>query len=92
MQKDRERQDLLEWLSSSADPSANHNMAIKKREADTGTWFLESNDFCQWVNSPGLLWLYGIRKHLNMRHTVEILTVLTCSIAGCGKSSLLDNY
>lgn len=45
------------------DPYVNHNLAAKKREADTGNWFLESDGFCQWISSPGFIWLYSIRKY-----------------------------
>ncbi|KAJ9149081.1 Zinc finger, ZZ-type [Pleurostoma richardsiae] len=58
-QKGHEQERLLEWLSSS-DLSIKHNAAIKMREPGTGLWFLESEDFCNWVSSPGFLWLYGI--------------------------------
>ncbi|KAG0648347.1 Ankyrin repeat-rich membrane-spanning [Hyphodiscus hymeniophilus] len=59
-QLDSERENLLKWISSLADPSTNHNNAVKKREPETGVWFLESDDFYTWMRSGGFLWLYGI--------------------------------
>ncbi|KAK1754032.1 hypothetical protein QBC47DRAFT_414936 [Echria macrotheca] len=49
----------LEWISTT-NPSLSHNLALKKREPDTGTWFLESDEFCNWLHSAGFIWLYGI--------------------------------
>jgi hypothetical protein len=59
---DMQRTALLDWISNSVDPSRNYNQAIKAREDGTGQWFLESNDFVHWINNPGLMWIYGIRK------------------------------
>ena len=56
---DIQRQTLLEWLSS-VDPSRNYNQAIKDREKDTGQWFLDLDDFVNWLNTPGFIWIYGI--------------------------------
>lgn len=48
------------WLSPS-DPSQNHNAAKKKKQAETGTWFIKSNEFYNWRTNPGgVLWLHGI--------------------------------
>lgn len=60
VQLNDERQKLLDWLGWSGDPSTNHNNAVKKREPETGAWFLESNEFYTWMRSHGFLWLHGI--------------------------------
>ena len=51
---------LDEWLSA-PDPSSNHNEACAKRQATTGDWFIQSNNFAKWKgDSNSLLWLQGI--------------------------------
>jgi len=59
---DAKRLAILDWISSSVDPSRNYNRALKDREKGTGKWFLESSEYSDWVNTPGFLWLLGIRK------------------------------
>lgn len=54
----------MDWLGSSGDPSTNHNSAVKKREPETGIWFLESDEFYSWMRSHGFLWLHGIRAYM----------------------------
>jgi len=69
-QKKTHKLHILEWISTT-DPSLSHNLALKKREPDTGTWFLESDEFSWWLDSAGFIWLYGIRKcglSLVLRH------------------------
>lgn len=58
---DGEQKKLLDWLSK-IDPSRNHNAAIETKEPKTGEWFIKSETFTQWVESAGLIWLYGIRE------------------------------
>ena len=55
------QQSLLKWLSASTDPSINHNRAMEKREPETGNWFLESDEYFDWLSEPGFVWLRGIR-------------------------------
>lgn len=51
---------IQQWLSA-PDPSTNHQKASKQRQASTGLWFLESNQYAEWkTNSASPLWLYGI--------------------------------
>jgi hypothetical protein len=59
----KERSDILEWISNSVDPSQNYNQAIKQRNIVTGRWLTESNDFTHWIDTPGFLWLHGIRTY-----------------------------
>ena len=83
---DTERQVLLDWICNS-DTSNLHNKASEKRHSDSGLWFLESNDFAAWANSPGFLWLCGIRAYLPV--LVEVLIADTFfPPAGCGKTVL----
>jgi len=56
------RRGILGWVYTSVDPSISFNSAIKKREPETGLWFLESAQFIQWTRSVKPLWLTGIRK------------------------------
>ena len=59
-----ERLKMLQWLSI-MDPSIYHNRAFKLREAGTGQWFLQSEDYNRWRSqSKGLAWLHGIRKFI----------------------------
>ena len=51
---------ILRWLSP-PDPSTNHQKGLKLRQADTGLWFLESEQYAEWKASPSsFIWLYGI--------------------------------
>ncbi|KAF4626579.1 hypothetical protein G7Y89_g11575 [Cudoniella acicularis] len=72
-----ERENLLKWISSSVDPSTNHNNAVKKREPDTGVWFLESDDFYTWMRSGSFLWLYGIRDSTIIEAVKEVCSAST---------------
>lgn len=59
-QRDRERTELLDWLSS-VDPSLNYNNARTKHENGTGDWLIRNNDdFDSWKVAPNsLMWLNG---------------------------------
>ncbi|KAF2178430.1 hypothetical protein K469DRAFT_438948, partial [Zopfia rhizophila CBS 207.26] len=51
---------IRQWLSA-PDPSMNYQKALKKRQAETGLWFLESEQYSKWkTGAPSSLWLYGI--------------------------------
>jgi Cdc6-like AAA superfamily ATPase len=46
---------------SAPDPSLNYQKALKQRQADTGVWFLESEQYAKWkTDAASFLWLYGI--------------------------------
>ena len=50
---------IRQWLSP-PDPSSNFHGAIKQRQANTGLWLLESNQFARWKTiNDSVLWLYG---------------------------------
>ncbi|KAI9856111.1 MAG: hypothetical protein M1813_009229 [Trichoglossum hirsutum] len=60
MRMDDQREKIHRWLSP-PDPSFNHNEACKKRQAETGTWFVRSEQFADWKTNPNsFLWLHGI--------------------------------
>ncbi|KAH7065082.1 hypothetical protein B0J12DRAFT_24715 [Macrophomina phaseolina] len=51
---------IRKWLSA-PDPSLNYQKAQKQRQAGTGLWFLESDQYAQWkTNAASFLWLHGI--------------------------------
>ena len=51
--------DIVNWLSP-PDPWTNHRSARERHQAQTGLWFLESEQYRGWRGSPsGHLWLYG---------------------------------
>jgi hypothetical protein len=51
---------ICRWLSA-PDPSLNYQKALKQRQADTGVWFLESEQYAKWkTDTASFLWLYGI--------------------------------
>lgn len=51
---------IRKWLSA-PDPSANYRSGLRIRQADTGSWFLESEQYTHWkVSSSSFLWLFGI--------------------------------
>lgn len=51
---------IREWLSP-PDPSDNYRKALNLRQADTGLWFLESEQYVKWkTDTASFLWLHGI--------------------------------
>ncbi|RII22710.1 hypothetical protein CUC08_Gglean013428 [Alternaria sp. MG1] len=51
---------IRSWLSA-PDPSTNYHKAHKQRQAKTGLWLLEGEQFTRWKKSAASrLWLYGI--------------------------------
>ncbi|CAN9201723.1 unnamed protein product [Alternaria alternata] len=51
---------ICSWLSA-PDPSTNYYKAHKQRQAETGLWLLEGEQFTRWKKSAASrLWLYGI--------------------------------
>ncbi|KAI2483800.1 RNA helicase domain containing protein [Pyrenophora tritici-repentis] len=51
---------IRSWLSA-LDPSINYHKAHKQRQAETGVWLLEGEQFTRWKESAASrLWLYGI--------------------------------
>ena len=51
---------ICSWLSA-PDPSTNYHKAHKQRQAETGVWLLEGEQFTRWrERAASRLWLYGI--------------------------------
>lgn len=60
MPSDEHLKRIHNWLEA-PDPSANHVIALAKREVTTGSWFIGGTAFKEWKTSPNsFLWLYGI--------------------------------
>lgn len=58
--QDRTLEKVRNWLSA-PDPSTNYHKADKQRQADTGSWLIESKQFARWkTKEASRLWLYGI--------------------------------
>ncbi|KAF2094687.1 HET-domain-containing protein, partial [Rhizodiscina lignyota] len=54
------REAISRWLSP-PDPSTNYQKGLRLRQADTGLWFLEREQYTTWRASPSsFIWLYGI--------------------------------
>jgi ankyrin repeat domain-containing protein 50 len=50
------------WLNA-PDPKVNHAAARQKHEPQTGSWFVDSGDFSNWLSLPNsTFWLHGLRK------------------------------
>ena len=49
---DAQRQSIAEWLSS-LDFANSHRSALNNRTEDTGQWFLETQEFQDWIAEPG---------------------------------------
>ncbi|KAK5710089.1 hypothetical protein LTR17_019202 [Elasticomyces elasticus] len=59
-QEHSQQNKLDKWLSA-PDASSNYDKALKQRHDGTGTWFLQSDAFTNWKDSPhSFLWLHGI--------------------------------
>src|SRR5437762_5691441 len=56
---------ILDWISTS-DFSSRHNAVSSERVENSGTWFLQSDAYQNWLNGtpPNLLCYQGIRKLL----------------------------
>jgi hypothetical protein len=51
---------ICKWLSA-PDPSTNYHKAHKQRQAETGLWLVEGEQFNRWkASAASRLWLYGI--------------------------------
>lgn len=55
-----EHHKIIKWLDG-PDPSTNFSRALKARTPNTGSWFIESSAYGDWIINRGtLLWLHGI--------------------------------
>jgi hypothetical protein len=84
---DELQQKIHRWLSA-PDPSSNHNDACRKRQATTGEWFINGEEFKLWKSGlNSFIWLHGIRRfypwHVSFTTVPDWVTT-----AGSGKSVL----
>ena len=65
---DAAMQKILSWLHHNLpDPSMTHNRLLEEHHEGTGEWFLHSEMFKRWKETPGgMLWIRGIRMFLVM--------------------------
>jgi hypothetical protein len=86
-EQEKEKEKMLSWLHS-PDPSETHNRLLEEHHEGTGEWFLTSQTFKDWEETPaGMLWIKGIRM---FRPTFSRYRHLwRCVAAGNGKSVLL---
>ncbi|KAF8960072.1 hypothetical protein BDZ97DRAFT_2040728 [Flammula alnicola] len=67
---------IYKWLSA-PDSSRNRNEALDKRQADTCSWFLDGEQFRDWIETPGFLWIKGkagCGKSILCASIIELLT------------------
>ncbi|MCJ1396082.1 hypothetical protein MMC18_008970, partial [Xylographa bjoerkii] len=66
---------ILSWLGP-LDPTSIQDAAARKRQANTGQWFLSIEEFRIWrVASNSFLWIHGIRRPLIMEEVAEMIAV-----------------
>ena len=84
---DELRQKIHLWLAA-PDPSSNHNDACRKRQATTGEWFINGEEFRQWKSGlNSFIWLHGIRRFY-LWHVIFTTAPDWVLTAGSGKSVL----
>ena len=69
---------IVSWLST-IDFDSNHLQATKLAHPGTGQWFIESETFKDWlcgIPSTRFLWLYGLRKSVEIVHRVQCVYLL----------------
>jgi hypothetical protein len=60
MDRRKKLSDIQNWLSA-PDPSVNYHKALKRRQHDTGLWFLKEHRYTSWkTDNTSSIWLYGI--------------------------------
>jgi hypothetical protein len=89
-----EMQKILDWLHNDLpDPSSTHNRLLEEHHEGTGEWFLHSEKFKRWEETPGgMLWIQGIRTfscYIIDSGLKSLFTVTVWFTAGNGKSVLL---
>lgn len=59
LQLEGRRKAICKWLSA-PDPSSNYDRGRRSRQANTGFWFIKSEDYLRWKKSnASMLWLHG---------------------------------
>jgi hypothetical protein len=57
------KDDFIKWLDA-PDPSGTHNRLKEEHHEGTGQWFLDSDEFAQWLDGRcSILWINGIREY-----------------------------
>ncbi|KAJ4300817.1 hypothetical protein N0V90_002905 [Kalmusia sp. IMI 367209] len=81
---------ICNWLSA-PDPSTNYHKAHKQRQAETGIWLVEGEQFTRWKSSAASrLWLYGIP---GCGKTILSSTVIKNLLQHCGDdTSMVTAY
>ena len=78
------KKDIMGWLSA-PDPSTNYQNSCRSRHAESGSWFLKSEDFSQWkMEANSLLWLHG---KAGCGKTVLSSTAITEILRQCNHTS-----
>lgn len=81
-----DRAKLVQWLKSH-DPYTNHLAAQRKKQANTGSWFLRGEQYRAWqCGAIPLLWISGSRKCL-LFVSLSLITDWP-TVAGSGKTVL----
>lgn len=72
--RDRDRQSLLDWLSS-VDPSTNYNSAREKHETGTGDWLVVGNkQFNTWKKTGNsFMWINGKGNIVSLNFCLMLL-------------------
>ncbi|KZP06654.1 hypothetical protein FIBSPDRAFT_841927, partial [Athelia psychrophila] len=56
---EEKQREVYRWLAA-PDSSGNYHAAREKHHADTGSWFIEGEQFVKWKETPdSALWVYG---------------------------------
>jgi hypothetical protein len=81
---------ICNWLSA-PDPSTNHHKAHKQRQAETGIWLVEGEQFMKWkASAASRLWLHGI---LGCGKTILSSTIIENLLQHCGDdTSMVTAY
>ncbi|KAL5371605.1 hypothetical protein DPSP01_014146 [Paraphaeosphaeria sporulosa] len=81
---------ICDWLSA-PEPSTNYEKAHRQRQAETGLWLIEGEQFRRWkANAASRLWLYGIP---GCGKTILTSTVIKNLLQHCGDdTSMVTAY
>ncbi|KAK7187899.1 ankyrin repeat protein [Paraphaeosphaeria sporulosa] len=81
---------ICSWLSA-PDPSTNYHKAHRQRQAETGLWLVEGEQFARWkANAASRLWLYGIP---GCGKTILSSTIIKDLLQHCGDdTSMVTAY
>ena len=86
---------VVEWLDA-PDPSRTHNRLLEEHHEGTGEWFLESQKFELWMETPAsILWIKGMRARPCLCCSTDA-SLIICSVqlemakASCGTFHLVN--